>query len=289
MPELPEVETIVRQLGKKVCGKKLVNVEIYEPMVDKKIEKILPVKIRGIRRRAKSIIFELSNGSFLLIHLRMTGHFHYVQKSPEFSGVSKCGGKRPQNFVDMDSNCISNNFQKFIVSKFNFSDNSFLTHNSIRKFGGIKLLNRAELERLLSKLGPEPLAKEFKFEQFDQILAKKSKANIKTTLMDPKVISGVGNIYAQEALFFSSISPLRKIGTLTLSERKSLFLNLVKILQSAIKHQGSTIDNYSNLEGNGGFQNFLAVYNKQKCIKGHQLTKVIVGGRGTTYCKRCQR
>ena len=136
MPELPEVETIVQQLKKRVVGKKIKSVEIVDPkVVDKKIKKIIPSKVLSAKRRAKSIIVELSGNNFLLIHLRMTGHFHYVSK-----------GKKLDPF-----------FEKFVVARFNLSDGSMLTHNSIRLFGSIRLLSLEELEKELSKLGPEPL------------------------------------------------------------------------------------------------------------------------------------
>lgn len=267
MPELPEVETIVRQLNDKVSGKKISNVEVYDSMVvDERLKKISAVKIKNVFRRAKSIIFELDDEKFLLTHLRMTGHFHYL------------GCKR-----------INHNYKKFMVGKFNFSDGSFLTHNSIRKFGSIRLLDREQLDAELNKYGPEPLDDNFTLKEFRDLLYQKSRSNIKTMLMDPKVIAGIGNIYAQEALYYSGIFPFRKAGSLSVSESSLLYKNLREILHRAIKEQGCTVDNYSNLEGSGGFQNFLAVYGKEKCLKGHDLTKIKLGGRGTSYCGRCQK
>lgn len=266
MPELPEVETIVRQLKDKVSGKKISKIEVYDAMVDGRLKKLSDVGIKNISRRAKSIILELDNEKFLLTHLRMTGHFHYVD------------GRR-----------IDNGHRKFIVGKINFSDGSFLTHNSIRKFGSVKLLDKKELDAVLSKYGPEPLDENFTLKDFKGILHRKSRSNIKVLLMDPKIIAGIGNIYVQEALYYSGISPLRKAGSLSLSESSVLYRNIRKILNKAIEEQGCTVDNYSNLEGKGGFQNFLAVYGKDKCLKGHGLTKIDVGGRGTSHCKICQR
>jgi len=267
MPELPEVETIVRQLNEKICNKEVANIEVLDTLVvDKNLRGMSSFKINKVWRRAKSIIFELDNGNFLSIHLRMTGHFHYL-----------------------DGSRIDNNHQRFMVGKFNFSDGSFLTHNSIRKFGSIKLLDKKQLDTELSKYGPEPLDKDFTLRGFREILHKKSKSNLKTMLMDPSIIAGVGNIYAQEALYYSGISPLRKSGSLSSSESSALYKNLLEILNRSIKEQGCTVDNYSNLEGKGGFQNFLAVYGKDKCLKGHSLVKISVGGRGTSYCSACQR
>ena len=266
MPELPEVETIVRQLQKKVAGKRIKTAEAYDGMVDSKIKSIPAVSIQNVWRRAKYIIMELDNGQYILTHLGMTGHFHFV-----------------------DSKHISNHHQRFMVAKFLFSDGSFLTHNSIRKFGHMRLVNRKRLQHILDKHGPEPLDKNFTLRQFQEILVKKARSNIKTMLMDQAVIAGIGNIYAQEALYFAGISPLRQAGSLSSQEAKKIYTEIRRILQQAIKHHGSTVDNYSNLEGSGGFQNYLAVYQLERCEKRHALEKINIGGRGTTYCPTCQR
>lgn len=271
MPELPEVETMVRQLQKKICGKKVIKTEVYDTaVVDPKLKTISSDKIINVWRRAKYIVMELNNGHFILTHLGMTGHFHFRNKI--------------DNKKSAPDNC-----EKYMVSKFLFSDGSFLTHNSIRKFGSMKLVNQKQLQKILLKLGAEPLNRKFTLRRFQELLRKKSRANIKTILMDQRVIAGVGNIYAQEALYYAGISPLRKSGSLSASESKSLYLELRRILREAIKHHGTTVDNYSHLEGSGGFQNYLAVYQQERCAKNHSLQKIVVGGRGTTYCPRCQR
>lgn len=266
MPELPEVETIVRQLQKKVAGKVIQKAEVYDAMVDTKLKKLSSVSIQRVWRRAKYVVMKLDNGQHILTHLGMTGHFHLVD------------GKR-----------IPHNHERFMVSKLTFSDGSFLTHNSIRKFGHMKLVNKKKLQQVLEKHGPEPLEKSFTWQKFHHILAKKARANIKTMLMDQSVIAGIGNIYAQEALYFAGVSPLRNAGSLSVKESKALYTELRRILQQAIKHHGTTVDNYSNLEGRGGFQNYLAVYQREKCEKKHLLEKIYLGGRGTTYCPTCQR
>jgi len=273
MPELPEVETVVRQLQKKVAGKVIKKAEAYDKIVDPRIGGLSSISIAAVQRRAKYIIVELSNGQYLLTHLGMTGHFHFMDSE----------GKNNPNKIN------SNNHERFMVAKFQFSDGSVLTHNSIRKFGHMKLATKKQLEALSAKHGPEPLEKSFTLQIFQETLAKKSRANIKTTLMDPSIIAGIGNIYAQEALYFAGISPFRQAGSLSEKEAKALYTEIRRILQQAIKHHGSTVDNYSNLEGSGGFQNYLAVYQKEKCEKGHSLQKTTIGGRGTSYCSTCQR
>ena len=237
MPELPEVETLVQQLKKILLRKKIISVEIYDhKMIDSKIKKIVPVKIVGVKRRAKSIIIELEK-DFLLVHLRMTGHFHYVTK-----------GKS-----------LNPDYQKFIVAKFQLNDNSVLTHHSIRKFGSIKLMNKKQLDLEMNKLGPEPLDKKFTVNLFKEILSKRNKANVKTTLMDQKILAGIGNIYAQEALYWTGIDPQRKIETLSEKEIEKLYHKLGEILKLAVKHHGTTVENYVHIEGTGGFQKLLTV------------------------------
>jgi len=266
MPELPEVETIVRQLQKKVAGKVIQVAEVYDAMVDSEIKRLSSVSISRVWRRAKYIVMELDNGQCILTHLGMTGHFHFVDKKT-----------------------ITNDHQRFMVSKLTFFDSSFLTHNSIRKFGHMRLVNKKQLQQVLDKHGPEPLEKNFTLQKFQEILAKKTRSNLKTMLMDQSVIAGIGNIYAQEALYFAKVSPLRQAGSLSAAEVEALYSEIRRILQQAIKHHGTTVDNYSNLEGRGGFQNYLAVYQQEKCEKKHLLEKITIGGRGTTYCPACQK
>ncbi len=270
MPELPEVETIVRQLQKKVSGKVIKKAAVYDKIVDSKIKNLSSASITKVWRRAKYIVMGLSDGHFILTHLGMTGHFHFA-----------AGGVNKKHIAD--------NHEKFIVAKLTFSDGSFLTHNSIRKFGRMKLVNKKQLQQVLDKLGPEPLDKRFNLQQFRAILAGKPKANIKTTIMDQSVIAGIGNIYAQEALYYAKISPRRRAGSLSSLETQKLYGHLRRILQKAIKHHGTTVDNYNNLEGRGEFQNHLAVYQQEKCPRRHPLKKIIIGGRGTSYCTQCQR
>jgi formamidopyrimidine-DNA glycosylase len=260
MPELPEVETIVRQLSKKIVGKVVKGVNIKDSkVVDSKIKKEVPFKINRVYRRAKSIVMELDNGNSLLTHLRMTGHFQY------------------------------NHSGKYEVGRFNFSDESFLTHNSIRKFGGIKLLNSKDLKGEFSKLGIEPLSKEFTLEKFNSILLSKGNANIKTVLLDQSLIAGIGNIYAQEQLYFAGIDPRKKVSDLSGEQIRKLYGEIIRVLDLAVKNKGSTVDNYTNIDGAGKYQDYLAVYNKSQCPKAHKIQKINIGGRGTSYCSRCQR
>lgn len=263
MPELPEVETIVRQLKKKILNKTITSLEIKdEQVIDKNIKTVLPAKIKDIKRRGKNIIIDLDK-AHLLIHLRMTGYFCYLNSNQNAS------------------------YKNNLVGIFNFNDTSFLTHNSIRKFGSITLLSTKQLQSSLSNLGPEPLV--LSKHQFVHLLEQSPRANIKNKLLDQSFIAGIGNIYAQEALYLAKINPKQKIALLSTSQKSALYHSLQKVLKLAIQNKGTTSDNYSHLSGKGNFQNFLSVYHQKNCPQNHPLTKITLGGRGTYYCPQCQR
>lgn len=270
MPELPEVETIVQQLNKTVLHKKIIKIDVCErSVVEHELTELPPATIQKIWRRAKYIIFELDKGKYLLIHLKLTGHFHYVPRD-----------KLVQN---------RNDYEKFIAARFYLHDGSLLTHNSIRKLGYIKLLSEKKLQQELGKLGMEPLSKEFTLEKFAELLLSRKKSTVKLLLMDQKLVAGVGNIYAQEILYHAGIDPRRKIADLSRDEIKRIYLSLQKVLQLAIRHHGTTVADYVHLEGGGDFQKYLAVYDRNQCPKGHAVKKISIGGRSTSYCVECQK
>ena len=161
MPELPEVETVVRQLRSKVLNRTITHLEIIDDkVIDKKINSILPSKIFDIRRKGKLIIFKLKNDNNLVVQLRMTGHFYHV----------------------IDNNTNYQNYKKFLTGIFNLNDNSLLTYNTIRKFGKVELLNNKQLENKLNKLGPEPF--EINSTDFVKLIKKISAAIGVTKLTD---------------------------------------------------------------------------------------------------------
>ena len=267
MPELPEVETIVKQLQKHLGGKKITSAQVIEKSrADKLIEKVMPSQAVKIWRRAKAIIIELEGKKFILVRLGMTGHFHYAA---------------PGKSLGQD--------EKYTIVKFFLQDGARVSYTDLRKFGSVRLLNQGQLEKKLSAFGPEPLAKEFTVVVFRGLLTRKKKANIKVTLMDQNFLAGIGNIYAQEALYHAAINPQRKISTLKDSEIRRLQGALQKVLRQSIQHNGTTVDNYAHMEGAGNFQKYLAVYENVKCPRKHPLKKIYLGGRGTYYCPTCQR
>ncbi len=267
MPELPEVETVVRQLQKTICGKTIQRLQIKDQkVIDTSILKILPARIINITRRGKSIIFTLDQNRYLLAHLRMTGHFHYI--SPNHKDTQH---------------------QKYLSGIFFLDDHSFFTFNEIRRFGGIKLLTAAQLEAFSSTLGREPLDSSFTFHEFNSLLGRFPQAVIKTKLLDQSFIAGIGNIYAQEALYRAGINPKKRIKQISAAKREQLYYSIRNLLQQAIEHNGTTIQNFSHIDGIGEFQDFLFVYQKDHCPQNHPVRKINQGGRGTYYCPRCQR
>ncbi|MBT4539003.1 DNA-formamidopyrimidine glycosylase [Candidatus Woesearchaeota archaeon] len=261
MPELPEVETVVRQLRRCVVGKTISRITVLdEKVIDPALVKVNKVKISEVKRRGKSIIFSLSNGKQILTHLRMTGHFHY---SPN-----------------------DKNYLKYLAGIFRFTDGSFLTHNSIRRFGGMNIFTKKQLENKLNSLGPEPL--EVTPTTFSNMLKQFPNASIKSKLLDQQFMVGVGNIYAQEAMYASGIHPEKKVNEVNDGQLKLLHREMKSILREAIKNNGTTVDNYTHIAGKGNFQNFLSVYGRDNCPKGHKTEKVKISGRGTYYCPKCQ-
>ncbi|MFA6461109.1 MAG: bifunctional DNA-formamidopyrimidine glycosylase/DNA-(apurinic or apyrimidinic site) lyase [Candidatus Woesearchaeota archaeon] len=269
MPELPEVETIVNQLKQKIIGNTVTLVEVKDKIVDSKLKNAAPFQFKDIYRRAKYLVFVLDSGKYILTHLGMTGQFFFIT-STEIESKKRF-------------------YLPHQVAQFNFKDGSILSHNNMRKFGRMDLLTKEELDKVLSKLGPEPLSAEFTLTKFQHLLQTKPKANLKVTLMDQGFISGIGNIYAQEALYYAGINPYRKAGSLSNSESKLLYEKIRYVLNEGIVHGGASVDNYINLEGEGGHQNYLAVYGRSVCPKKHPLKKVVLGGRGTSYCPICQK
>jgi len=266
MPELPEVETIRRELEKAVLGKKIIEVCVHHPLVIRQpaVEKfkkgLSGATIKNILRKAKVLILELSNGKSLVIHLKMTGQLVYPG-----------GGKASR-------------------ASFYFSDGKILDFNDRRLFGELRLLDDWHNLPFIKGLGPEPF--EISNAEFKEMLDSK-KTKIKPLLMDQTFISGIGNLYAAEALFRAKINPQRRANSLTGKEKEALFKEIKDTLAQAIEHKGSSIDQYVQLSGQpGGFVKYHKVYGRQgkPCfICKTPIKRISLGGRGTYFCPRCQK
>ncbi|MFA5410692.1 MAG: bifunctional DNA-formamidopyrimidine glycosylase/DNA-(apurinic or apyrimidinic site) lyase [Candidatus Omnitrophota bacterium] len=266
MPELPEVETIKKELEKAVLGKKITGVIVNNPKVIRQPKKedflkgLKGVTIKNILRKGKLLILELSSGKSLAIHLKMTGQLVY----PGNARVSRVS--------------------------FQFSDGKLLDFNDQRLFAELRLVDDWRSLKFVRGLGPEPFA--LSLDEFKRMLSKK-KAKIKPLLMDQTFISGVGNLYAAEALFRAKIHPARRAESLSEKEKGLLFQEIKDTLTEAIKHRGSSVDQYVQLNGSAGsYVKYHKVYDRQgePCRVCKTLIKRIsLGGRGTYFCPKCQR
>ena len=274
MPELPEVQTVVTGLNKMLRDKKIVNTHIYDEMVigypgkEDFISLSEGKKIKSLTRRGKYIIINFSDNKHkLVIHLRMSGKLLYKKRNDE---------------KDKHTHVI-----------FEFDDDTDLRFNNIRKFGRLYFITENELEEAgnLSNLGIEPLSDEFTLDLFEEMLDGR-KGMIKPLIMNQEFIAGVGNIYADEALFMSNIKPDRKANTLSEQEIGDLYNAIRKILKKGIKMGGTSVSDYVNALGKSGkFQHELNVYKKEgeKCEKcGEAIEKKKVSGRSARYCPNCQ-
>lgn len=266
MPELPEVETIKRQLEKSVLGKTITDIIVNKSKVIKQpslgvFKKDLKgSKIKRIIRKAKVLILELSSGKSLVIHLRMTGQLIYP-------------GDGKQSRVT-----------------FKLSNKKFLDYNDRRMLGELRLLDDWRTLKFIRELGPEPF--ELTEQSFSKMLSTKT-TKIKSLLLDQTFISGVGNIYAAEALFKAKINPHRSASSLLTKEKKDLLINIICILKDAIKHKGSSVDQYVTATGQkGSYARFHQVYDREgePCFECKTpIQRIALGGRGTYFCGRCQK
>lgn len=268
MPELPEVETVKNTLKKRVVGKTIISVDVLynmieEPSLDEFKKLVQNQKIIDIKRRGKWLMFEL-NDYYLLSHLRMEGKY----------------------FIDGDITKHDH-----VIFKL---DDGILKYNDTRKFGRMYLLGKDNVyeTKPLKDLGLEPWDKRLDY-SYLKSKYKNKKLPIKTLLLDQSIITGIGNIYADEILFKSNINPLKKGNILNKDELEKIIIYTKETLDAAIKMGGTTIKSYESERGvHGKFQNSLLVHNHKNdpCPRCNNIiTKIKVNGRGTYYCSNCQR
>ncbi len=272
MPELPEVETIKRDLEKVILNKKITDVIIHRASVVKepglkKFKTLLKNSLcRKIIRRGKLLAIEIITHQkqtyFLSVHLRMSGQLVYGEDDPK-SRVS-----------------------------FKLSNGCYLCYNDQRTLGELRLVKDIRNLSVVKNMGPEPLGKDFRVSGFIRDISKRT-TRIKPLLLEQTFIAGIGNIYAAEALFASKINPARKACDLNKQEAKVLFKNIKAILKKAIKCRGSSFSNYRDGRGNRGtFSENFYVYGRkgQPCLVcRNPIQRIKLGGRGTYFCSRCQK
>ncbi|MDH4101830.1 MAG: bifunctional DNA-formamidopyrimidine glycosylase/DNA-(apurinic or apyrimidinic site) lyase [Thermoleophilia bacterium] len=267
MPELPEVETIRAQLAPRLEGRTLTRVEILDPRLTRPhdlfevAEELEGARVDAVERRGKYLVFRLESGLALLVHLRMTGSFGFAPTTHE------------RAVVELD-------------------DGSRLAYRDVRRFGTWLVLEQADVEPYLStKNGVEPLGSRFTVVWLASRLAER-RAPLKSVLLDQRVVAGLGNIYADEALWRARLNPLRQSNTLESDEVARAHRAIRAALRAGIERQGSTLRDYSTPDGTeGSMQDEFRVYGRdgEPCSRCRTaISKTRVGGRGTWFCPRCQ-
>ena len=287
MPELPEVEIVKQSLSKKIKHKKIQKIIIKNRNLRFKLannfSRILKSsKVKNISRFSKYLIIELDNNYFWIIHLGMSGTLHIIQKNKK-NLVSNLSFYHSPNLPNKH-NHIHIFFDKFK-----------LIYNDPRRFGFFILIkNKDILQKFLSNYGPEPFDKKFSLSYLKKKLYNKSK-KIKNYLLDQKFVSGIGNIYASEILYYCKLNPVKKGKNLNIQDMKKVVKYTYFVLNKAIKKGGSTIKDFKNVKGlSGKFQKEFRVYerNDLKCLRKNCkgiIKKININNRSTFYCNNCQK
>lgn len=281
MPELPEVETIVRRLQEVLVAKVIADISVFrEKSFQGNANKLIGLSILAITRRAKIISIALSNGKFLLIHLKMTGQLIYVD------GNTRVGGGHPTD--DFVSSLPSVHTR----IRMNFTDGTTLFFNDMRVFGWWKLVNQHDRDAELNRFAPDVIDPIVTSEYLRQKLATRS-TPIKVAIMDSSLVSGVGNIYACDGLFEARLDPRRLAKSLTADECATLLISLQTVIHQGISLGGATIKNYMTIDGlSGGYQHVVRVYGKEgepcPCCR-NPIVRIKQAGRSTFLCERCQK
>lgn len=302
MPELPEVQTIVNDLNKKVAGRKITGVwfdwpKMLKDPLDQQRNKVAHKhvsvfeksikgkKILGVRRRAKNLLFSLSDNLMMLIHLKMTGHL-LVGKWQIVNG-KKVKPLEPKEVVE-------DPYNQYIHLIFYLNSGKMLAFSDLRKFGKVILGTKEQIENLpeLKKLGPEPLDKSFTFERFKKIILGESR-KIKQVLMDQEVIAGIGNIYSDDILWKAKVHPFKPVNKLNVQELNGLWKAMREVLEKGLKLRGTSISDYRDTAGKeGGYDKVRLVYQREgePCLRCKtKIKRVKMGGRSAHFCPTCQR
>jgi len=290
MPELPEVQTTVSGLNSKVLNRTFVDVwSDWEKLVKRPKDfkffkkEIKGKKIKKVWRRAKNVIFELSDGCSLLIHQKMTGHL--------MVGTWHLEGKK---WVPNKRGPFEDKINTFLHIVFILDNKQMIVLSDVRKFAKIELWKTEELlnSKEFKSIGPEPLEKDFTFKKFEDILKNKN-GKVKQVIMKPEIIAGVGNIYASEALWWSKIHPEKSVAKLSKKDLQLLFKYIKKVLIEGIKFGGDSFSDYRDVNGERGrFESKKVAYKREgeKCRRCNDLIKRIqFGARSAFFCPSCQK
>ena len=298
MPELPEVQTIVNDLNKKVKGLQILDAWTDWPKYFRRsggfeafLKAVKGRKIFKVWRLGKNIIFDLSAGKKMLIHQKMTGHM--------LVGDWKMKGK---TWVPKERGPLNDRINGYIHVMFWLSGgpsgkvgaSKMMGLSDLRKFAKILVADERSFQNLedIKYIGPDPLESSFKFSEFKSLIGKK-RGPIKKILMDQNVVSGIGNIYADDILFTARIHPLKKVEKLNDKESKAIFEAVKKILKKAVKLRGTSTSDYRDTAGRmGKYTEARLVYQREgeKCPRKNGVIKRIkIGGRSAHFCPACQK
>jgi len=294
MPELPEVETIVRRLSESVPGRRIERAEVLRANVVRGTPRRFAKAIEGrtvarVRRRAKFIAVELDDGRVWVTHLRMSGRYLVVP------GGRRNGRSPERSMGERGRVADASELPAYTRAVFTLDDGTRLLYIDARTLGGMELLSADEWEARSAALGPEPLEHDFTPEVLEARLATSRQA-VKPFLLDQTKVAGIGNIYAAEALWRAKVSPRRRARNVGPVRAARLHRAIVDVLSEAIEKAGTTLgetsQDYVDSEGvPGGFQEFLAVYDREgepcrRCRTPVQAVKI--GGRNSYFCPQCQ-
>ncbi len=283
MPELPEVETIKRQLNKVLAGRKIVRLDILDPKrvkIDRR--KLKGLKIKSLSRRAKIILIELEKKQVLIVHLKMTGQLIHESSRLKIAGGHPTGDWYKKLPVKST---------RLIIT---FDDGSKLFFNDQRGFGWVEQIDKSQIENRLKNFSPiDPTSSKFDPDYLAKI-CQKTKRPIKLVIMDQSKIGGIGNIYANDGLWLAKIHPLRPANSLSKAEIGRLYQALIDIINEGLKYNGASVDTYVDSQGqSGNYQQRFKVYSRagRKCLRndGGRIQTLKVGGRRTFFCPVCQK
>ena len=273
MPELPEAETIVRGLRSTIVGDTIRSVRVLHDDVLREPKHSFGAKLRGalirsVRRRGKNVIVDLDGDRMLIVNLGMTGRL-----------------------LPLTPKVVPSKTPTHPAIRFGLSSGSVLVFDDTRRFGRVECLSSKDWLIRSEKMGPEPLDQSFTVDQFRKGLGA-SQSPVRSWLLDQRRIAGIGNIYANEALYLARIHPKRRASTIRRTEAMALLENIRQVLQGAIRAGGTTLRDYRTAEGREGkYARRLCVYGRdgEACARcGGEIGRIVFGGRSAFYCANCQ-
>lgn len=308
MPELPEVQTVVSELHKRIVGRKIKRVTVNmgkiisigpqtvsnvrdtsQKTVNEFARLLTGRKFTSVRRRGKMLIFDIDGPLSMLVHLKMTGQFIFEDKVQ----AKKTGSKyRILNSLTAPLVKLPTKHTHVI---FHFTDGSTLYYNDLRQFGYLRLVKDVDIDKVaeFKNYGPEPLDKGFTFEVFQSALKNRKKIPIKLALMDTKVVVGIGNIYSDEILYHAGVRPDRKVESIKPKELKAVFNQIKPVLLTGIKYKGSSVGDFVRTDGKWGSMgkhHFVYGRKNQACLGcGTIILSKKLGGRTTCFCPKEQK